>query len=72
MISGSYDDGTNDYQEYLNYKSAINYATAKGSTVVAALGNDSLNIQDNQTMINFLKRFKYKGSWKSCRCTECI
>ena len=58
MISGSYDDGTNDYQEYLNYKSAINYATAKGSTVVAALGNDSLNIQDNQTMINFLKRFR--------------
>ncbi|NYZ59724.1 S8 family peptidase [Lactococcus lactis] len=58
MISGSYDDGTNDYQEYLNYKSAINYATAKGSIVVAALGNDSLNIQDNQTMINFLKRFR--------------
>ncbi|WP_139008744.1 S8 family serine peptidase [Lactococcus lactis] len=58
MISGSYDDGTNDYQEYLDYKAAIDYATKKGSIVVAALGNDSLNTQDNQEMINYLKEYR--------------
>lgn len=58
MISGAYEDGTNDYQDYLKYKAAVDYATKTGSIVVAALGNDGLNIQDNQTMIDYLKNYR--------------
>ncbi len=58
MISGSYEDGTNDFQSYLKYKEAVDYATEKGSLVVAALGNDSLNVQDNEAMLNYIKKYK--------------
>ena len=56
MISGSYEDGTNYFQSYLKYKEAVYYATEKGSLVVAALGNDSLNVQDNEAMLNYIKK----------------
>lgn len=54
MITGSYEDGTNDYQDYLIYKEAVDYATSKGSIVVAALGNEGLNTQDNQALVDYL------------------
>lgn len=58
MITGEYADGTNDYKTYLTYKSAIDYAVNKGCIVVAALGNDGLDIQNNKQMLDFLGQNK--------------
>lgn len=58
MITGEYYDGTNDYKTYLTYKNAIDYAINKGCIVVAALGNDGLDIQNNKQMIDFLGQNK--------------
>nr|AKB95123.1 peptidase [Streptococcus hyointestinalis] len=58
MITGSYEDGTNDYQDYLIYKEAVDYATSKGSIVVAALGNEGLNIQDNQALVDYVSTYR--------------
>lgn len=37
------------------YKKAINYANSKGSVVVAAVGNDGLNVRNKLEMLNFYK-----------------
>ncbi|MGT2785504.1 S8 family serine peptidase [Streptococcus merionis] len=58
MISGQYEDGTNDYPLYLKYKQAVDYATLKGSIIVASMGNDSLNLLDNNQLLEFLSRTK--------------
>ncbi|MBY7130200.1 S8 family serine peptidase [Bacillus sp. 8YEL33] len=37
------------------YRDAIKFAENQGSIIVAAAGNDSLNVNDKQQMLNFLK-----------------
>ncbi|MFR4103063.1 MAG: S8 family serine peptidase [Streptococcus sp.] len=59
LISGSYDDGTNDMETYVIYKNAIDYASEKGSIVVASLGNEGLNEQDNSQMLHYLSSFHH-------------
>lgn len=59
LISGSYDDGTNDLETYVIYKDAIDYASEKGSIVVASLGNEGLNEQDNSQMLHYLSSFHH-------------
>lgn len=54
MISGEFEDGSNDYQEYVEYKEAIDYAISKGAVIVAAAGNESLNIDDNDELLAHL------------------
>lgn len=50
LKNGSYVDGSNDYNGFLVYKRAIDYATSKGSIIVSTLGNDSLDLtSDNGT-----------------------
>ena len=54
MISGSYEDGTNDLNEFKLFKKVLDYAHERGVVVVAAAGNDSLNLDDNDSLINFM------------------
>ncbi|CAH8719413.1 S8 family serine peptidase [Paenibacillus thiaminolyticus] len=54
LVSGQFSNGANDSAEYNAYKRAINYAYEKGSVVVASVGNDGVQISDNQQMIDVL------------------
>lgn len=54
MNSPFYSQGriqTNDAVEYHGFIKAVNYAHRKGSIVVGALGNDSINIDDNEKFL---------------------
>ena len=53
MLSGEYDEGGNDYDEYHLYEDALRYAFEKGVTVVAAVGNDSLDLDDSNELLDF-------------------
>lgn len=64
MIDGEYEDGTNDFETFLKYKKAIDYANQKGVIIVAALGNDSFNISsqpDLLKLINSRKKVRRPG-----------
>lgn len=54
LVSGKYSNNTNDSAEYNAYKRAVNYAYDKGSVIVAAVGNDGVDISDKQQMIDIL------------------
>lgn len=54
LVSGKYSNNTNDSAEYHAYKRAVDYAYNKGSVIVAAVGNDGVDISDKQQMINIL------------------
>lgn len=54
LVSGKYSNNTNDSAEYNAYKRAVDYAYEKGSVIVAAVGNDGVDISDKQQMIDVL------------------
>lgn len=56
MISGEYEDGTNDLNEFNMYKEVIDYAIKKGVVIVSAAGNDSLDLEDNDSLVDFLSK----------------
>ena len=58
MIDGEYEDGTNDFETFLKYKKAIEYANRKGVIVVAALGNDSLNVSNQSDLLKLISSRK--------------
>ena len=58
MIDGEYEDGTNDFETFLKYKKAIEYANQKGVIVVAALGNDSLNVSNQSDLLKLISSRK--------------
>ncbi|WP_342715407.1 S8 family serine peptidase [Bacillus paramycoides] len=63
LKNGKYSDGSdNNSAEIKAYKKAINYANKKGSIVVSALGNDSINVNNNSELLGFLNnQIKDKG-----------
>ncbi|HGS0935386.1 TPA: S8 family serine peptidase, partial [Streptococcus pneumoniae] len=58
MIDGEYEDGTNDFETFLKYKKAIDYANQKGVIIVAALGNDSLNVSNQSDLLKLISSRK--------------
>lgn len=54
LVSGKYSNNGNDSAEYQAYKRAVDYAYNKGSVIVAAVGNDGVDISDKQQMIHIL------------------
>lgn len=54
LVNGKYKDGKNDSAEYQAYKRAIDYAYKKGSIVVAAVGNDGVNLDNKAELSNIL------------------
>ena len=48
LISGESNNGGNDRLEYKAYQRAINYAYKQGSIVVAAVGNDGVDVKNRQ------------------------
>ncbi|WP_347103574.1 S8 family serine peptidase [Streptococcus thermophilus] len=64
MISGSYEDGTNDLNEFNLFKKVLDYAYERDVVVIAAAGNESLNLDDNDSLINFIstkKKIEHPG-----------
>ncbi|MGZ9815644.1 S8 family peptidase [Peribacillus simplex] len=55
LISGKYSNGQNDRSEYKAYKRAIKYAYKKGSIVVAAVGNDGVDVTNRNEIGNLYK-----------------
>ncbi|WP_377863277.1 S8 family serine peptidase [Bacillus sp. R86525] len=49
-------ESVQDFAEIRAYKKAIDYAQSLGSVVVAAAGNDSLNVRDHHQMDEFYKK----------------
>ncbi|WGD64258.1 S8 family peptidase [Bacillus subtilis] len=54
MKNGSFSDGTNDNIAFQAYQKAINYAYKKGSIVVSAAGNDTINTNSQKELYNHL------------------
>ncbi len=50
----------NDVADFKAYKRAVDYALSKGSLVVAASGNDGINISNKNEVLNFLNN-EYAG-----------
>ncbi|ETT84689.1 S8 family peptidase [Bacillus mycoides] len=56
IIYSQNDRSINNLAEIEGYKRAIKFAKNKGSAVVASAGNDSLDVKNEQQMINFYKK----------------
>ncbi|MCU4969222.1 S8 family peptidase [Bacillus toyonensis] len=65
LKTGKYSDGSeNNSAEIKAYRKAIDYANKKGSIVVSAIGNDSVNINKNSELLNVLNnRLKDEGKF---------
>jgi len=55
IVHSNNDRSVNNLAEIEGYKRAIQFAKNQGSVVVAAVGNDSLNLKDNKQMHEFFK-----------------
>ncbi|MED1612580.1 S8 family serine peptidase [Bacillus paranthracis] len=56
IVSSSYGESSEELSEIKAYKKAIKYAKSKGSVIVAAAGNDSLNVTNKQEMNDFFRK----------------
>ncbi|AJI25823.1 S8 family serine peptidase (plasmid) [Priestia megaterium] len=54
LKNGKYSDGSNDKTEIKAYEKAIQYANKRGSIVVSALGNDSVDVNKKNNLLNIL------------------
>ena len=54
LVNGKYSDGKNDSAEYQAYKRVIDYAYKRGSIVVAAVGNDGIDVNNKNQIKDIL------------------
>ncbi|MGR5939488.1 S8 family peptidase [Bacillus pacificus] len=56
IVSSSDGESSEELSEIRAYKKAIKYAKSKGSVIVAAAGNDGLNVTNKQEMNDFFRK----------------
>lgn len=59
-VTGEKQNLGNDVADFKAYKRAVDYVTKKGSLVVAAAGNDGINLTNKSEVMDFLNR-EYAG-----------